>query len=509
MPDISGHAAASTSATRAERMNRILLFAVLPAFVGALLILTYGDIVATTGILLFCIVIGATLYRIEWGFYVFIGLVLVLDQYPIPGFESITTTIPFFQNLKEIGPLQNVSFAVLNPIELFLLFLAIVWLVLLAANKQTMLNHVALWPIALLFLSAIALSFAYGIWTGGDFLVGLWEVRALFYFIIIYFFVPQILQTRRHVEILLWIVIAALTFKAIQACSRFVGLGFTFAGLPTLTNHEDPVFIGTLFILLIAMSVLGAKHAQARVLRWLLPLLMFGFVAGQRRAAYGAFLAMLIGFLILTPKRELARYVKYVIPGIVVLGIYVGVFWNSEGRLGSPVRLLKTAFTEEEDQAADRYYSNLYREYERYDLAQTVKRSPVKGIGFGNMYDQPIWLESMPMPFTLRSYIPHNEFLWLLVKMGTGGFFLFCLFFTSYAFYGSSVFAQMTDPYLRSVCAVAVLVGTAQIFVSYFDLQLTYYRNMIYIGTLMGLLPTLISIDRSDAPAYLSNAAGT
>jgi hypothetical protein len=27
--------------------------------------------------------------------------------------------------------------------------------------------------------------------------------------------------------------------------------------------------------------------------------------------------------------------------------------------------------------------------------------------------------------------------------------------------------------------------------VSYYDLQLTYYRNMIYLGTLMGLVPAL------------------
>ncbi len=495
MRDISGQVSSDVAASRSDRLNSILLYGVLPTLIGLLIIVTYGDILLTVGILLFCAVVAVTLYRIEWGFFIFIGLVLVLDQYPIPGFESITLTVPFFQNLKEIGPLQSVSFAVLNPVELFLLFLAIVWLVLLATRKNTMLSHIALWPIALLFLFAIGLSFAYGIWTGGDFLVALWEVRALFYFLILYFFTPQILQTRRHVEAFVWVVIAAVTVKALQGCARFVSLGFTFAGLPTLTNHEDPVFIGTLFILLIAMSVFGAKHPQLRVLRWLLLVLIFGFVAGQRRAAYGAFFATLIGFIILAPKKELARYVKYIIPAIILLTIYAAVFWNSEGRFASPIRLLKTAFAEQEEQAADRYYSNLYREYERYDLAQTVKRSPIKGIGFGNMYDQPIWLESMPMPFTLRNYIPHNEFLWLLVKMGTGGFTVFCLFFTSYAFYGASVFARLKDPYLKSVCAVALLVGTAQIFVSYFDLQLTYYRNMIYFGTLMGLLPTLQTLD--------------
>jgi hypothetical protein len=36
-----------------------------------------------------------------------------------------------------------------------------------------------------------------------------------------------------------------------------------------------------------------------------------------------------------------------------------------------------------------------------------------------------------------------------------------------------------------------VIAIVNQIVVSYFDLQLTYYRNMIVLGTLCGLIPTL------------------
>jgi hypothetical protein len=39
-----------------------------------------------------------------------------------------------------------------------------------------------------------------------------------------------------------------------------------------------------------------------------------------------------------------------------------------------------------------------------------------------------------------------------------------------------------------------------QIVISYYDLQLTYYRNMVYLGLLMGLVPALESMDRIGTP---------
>lgn len=490
------------------RIHTFLLLFLIPLVVSGILIATYGDLVVSVGFILLLIIAGATIYSIDLGFYFFIGIVLLLDQYPIPGFDSFTSAIPYFKNLKEIRPFQDVSFAVLNPLELQFLFIVLVWLIRFAVKRDTRVRHIHVWASAVLFMCAIAGSFAYGMRNGGDFLVALWEVRALFYFMILYFLVPQIIQTRRQLEVLMWVAIAAISIKAVQACARFVELGFSFAGLPTLTNHEDPVFIGTLFIFLFALSAFGVAHPQRRALKWLLIPLALGFVAGQRRAAYGAFIAATIGFLVLVPKRNLTKYVKFIIPVVILLAIYLTVFWNDEGRIASPIKLLKTSLASDEETAADRYYSNLYREYERYDLAMTVQRSPIKGIGFGNSYDQPIWLQGMPMSYTLRNYIPHNEFLWLLVKMGSVGFFTFCLFFTTYAFYGSSVFSRLSDPYLKAVCAVAILVGITQIVVSYFDLQLTYYRNMVYLGTLMGLLPTLEAIDAgklTEAPINQTN----
>ena len=74
---------------------------------------------------------------------------------------------------------------------------------------------------------------------------------------------------------------------------------------------------------------------------------------------------------------------------------------------------------------------------------------------------------------------------------GLLGFLCFCLFMTSYVFRAATVFARLEDPYLKALCIVSIAAVLSQIVVSYFDLQLTFYRNMAYLGVLMGLLPTL------------------
>jgi O-antigen ligase len=98
--------------------------------------------------------------------------------------------------------------------------------------------------------------------------------------------------------------------------------------------------------------------------------------------------------------------------------------------------------------------------------------------------------------FPLRDYIPHNQVLWLLVKMGAVGFCLFWFFLNSFACGSTLIVRSLRDPYLKAVGTVAIAAIVNQIVVSHYDLQLTYYRNMVFLGTLMGLIPAISSIDR-------------
>lgn len=461
---------------------------------AAILVFTSGNILSAVVFTAAILIVTLTMYRVNWGFNIFVGLVLTLDHYRIPNFEPVTFKTGYFLNLKEIPYLPTLAAGVMNPLELHLLLLIAVWCVVLVVRRDHNLNRVHVWGAALVFFVGLVCSFVYGMRTGGDFLPAVWEVRALFYFGAMYFLVPQIIQTKEHVQSLLWVIIAAISFKALQGVARFVNLGLSFHGIPTLTNHEDPLFMLTLVIFLLALVMFNAQTRQRSALVMLLLLLVLGFFTGQRRAAYAAIVPSLATFVILLPTKQRWMLAKNSVPVLGAFALYAAVFWNSESRLASPVRLVKSGLGSDRETAGERYYSNLYRDKEKYNLAITVQESPVIGIGFGKKYEEPLKLVYVPFP--LWAYIPHNEILWVIVKTGAVGFFLFWFFLNSFACRGVFVLSRMKDPYLQSVCALAISAVAGQVVVSYFDLQLTYYRNMVYLGTLMGLMSTAESIDQ-------------
>lgn len=431
-----------------------------------------------------------SLFRIDFALLLVVFAVLLFDQYEVPGFRSLTNEAYFFNNLKEIPYVPYFDAGVLNPLEIHLLILIFSLFIRVAVIKEFSFRRIPVLIPFLLFVATFLFSCVYGLRQGGDFLVALWEVRALFYLIFLYLIVPQIVRSREQIRWFIWVVILGITIKAFQGIWKFISLGFTTGGYATLTNHEDPVFMVTLFILLFGFLVHKSWNKKTGFLLLLFIPYLFAFYVAQRRAAYASFMVSFSTLMVLLPGVVRWKFLKGIFPVLVCMGIYTLIFWNSSSILARPVQTIKSGFVKPEMETnIDDYYSNLYREYENYNLAATVRNHPVFGVGFGNKYEQPIPLVAIPYP--LRDYIPHNEIFWVIVKMGTVGFFAFWFFFNSVAAKGVQIFSQLHDPYLKAVTLFIIIAIINQMVVSYFDLQLTYYRNMVYLGCLLGLLPAL------------------
>ncbi|MEW6193632.1 MAG: O-antigen ligase family protein [Bacteroidota bacterium] len=460
---------------------------------AVLLIATEGNVVPAVGLVTVAAIVLLIFYRVDWGFYIFFFLVLLFDQYNIPGFDPITFRVDYFKNLKENSHLSSLAAGVINPVELHFMFLLLAWFIAISVRKRTKIQYIQEWLLALIFVASLLLSFVNGMKSGGEFLPAMWELRALFYFTFLFFMVPQIIQTKRQIEILMWIFIAGVTIKALQGSLRFASMGFSNAGLETLTNHEDPVFTSILIIFLISLAMLKGNENQRNAILLLLPVLVIGFFAGQRRAAYAGLFVSFIAFALMLHNKERVKLFNYLVVFLLAAAIYSAAFWESESRLASPLRLVKSSIDPSAEN--ERYLSNLYRDFERYNLAYTIKTTdPLTGIGFGNKY-----INLIPLPdiiFPLRDYIPHNEILWVFVKSGAIGFFIFWLFFNALIFRCASLYTKLSDPYLKAICIIIAAAIINQMVVSYFDLQLTYYRNMIVLGTLCGLIPALSSLNK-------------
>jgi len=456
-----------------------------------------GDIPVVLTVLYLAGIFVLSLVRVDYSLYLLMAGVMLFEQYTIPGFEPITHEIRYFNNFKEIPYLPSIPAAMMNVVEIHLSFIFLSVLVLLAARKDLSLTPIPAWMPFILFIGVLGFSLVYGLSGGGDLLVAIWEVRALFYLCLMYIVVPQIIRTKKQIRILFWVFISGVAIKAFQGIARFVVLGFTTGGHDVLTNHEDPVFMVTLFILLAAFIVYRTGDRQAVWLVVLLLPMLLGFYVAQRRAAYASLMVSVAVFIVLLPPARRRQFMKLFTPVLIALLIYGTAFWNSNSTLGRPAQMIKSGLTKPEIETNYRdYSSNLYRDFENYNLAQTVSNNPIIGVGFGKKYEQPIPLVEIPFP--LMDYIPHNQILWVLVKMGGVGFFLFWFFFNSFAATGSRVLMRVRDPYLKAVSTVIVIAVINQMVVSYFDLQLTYYRNMLYLGCLMGMLPAIKQISASD-----------
>jgi hypothetical protein len=360
---------------------------------------------------------------------------------------------------------------------------------------------IPLWGASTLWFAWILVGFIYGMQRGGEFLPALWETRALAYLSILSAFVPQVIRTKEQIANVMWVSVLGIAYKAFEGISRYIENGWSTMGYEAMQAHEDPVFISGLFIFILALLVFGGNRRQLRTLFILLLPLFLGFQVGKRRAAWASLAVSFAVFAVLIPKKSFMQGMKIVAPLLVLLVMYVVVFWNSSSPLAAPINEIRSGLQKdaagEEGVLKDRdYYSNLYRKIEDYDLAVTIQRYTVMGIGFGNRYDQPI--ELVQLDFALRDFMAHNNVLWLLTKTGAIGFFLFWFLLNGLAFKGASLIAKLEDPYLKAVCAVAVVCLISLVTAAYFDLHLVRYRTMVFTGTMIGLMGTIETIGKAE-----------
>lgn len=457
---------------------------------GAIILLGGDTPLAAIGFVGLLAVVFLTFYRLEWGLYIFLATVLLIDQFEVPEFSSLTYKTNYFNNINVIPWLPRIEAAAFSPLDVHLALLFVVWVTGLILKTAPPIRRPLAWPFALAFVLWLAVGFVAGAGRGGDSTAALWELRGLGYLFIVYVFFSGTIRTPDQVRAVIWVCIAAITVKAFEGTIRFAGLGFTLGGHDALLTHEDPIFFITLWILLFGLSAHGVRSAQRTTLWWVFIPLLLGFYAANRRAAFASLAASLIVFGTLLPAPQRRRILKRSIPVIIALGVYAALFWGSASPIAAPLNQIRSGFVDDYATLGDRnYYSNLYRKLENFNLAYTVRQYPATGIGFGTKYYQP--LELVKINYALRDYMAHNNILWLLVKVGGIGFLLFWMFVNVFGARGGLLVMRLQNPYLKAVGIMIVVAVINQLVAAYFDLHLVRYRTMTYMGALMGLLPAL------------------
>jgi O-antigen ligase len=394
-----------------------MVYAVILAFSAVIAAIAYSSApeffsVALLVLLLACI--GAFL-RPTVGLYLLVFLTMVGD--------AVTMTWwPFTKNMSSHESILFVNDQLfVNPLEVVLGVTLLAWLMHSVADPTWTFKRGRLfWPLTVFTFFVIA-GYARGLASGGDKRIAIFEGRALLYIYIVYVLATNLLTTRRQYVRLVLMAFAGIAVQSIFALQYYRGLSDeTRTSLESLGEHSATVAMDAVLILLISVFMLKCS----RWLRWtmlvLAPPVVYAYILSQRRAAMVAlFVGIFIVIAVMFERRRRAFWV--VAPTVVLLGAgLVAATWNATGAISLPAQAVKTVLFP--DQLTERNSSSdLYRRLENFNLYFTIRNNRLFGVGFGNQFLRPLSMPDISF-FEFWQYIPHNNVLWIWIKMGFLGF---------------------------------------------------------------------------------------
>jgi hypothetical protein len=487
---------------QANRSERGLFFAAIALTVALAPAMAFTQIqlgfALAIGLLVVMILLGVMLIWPVAGIYALMICAVVVEQealnYPI-GTDSLYVYYwpTRLQGLPE------------RPIGFFALFiLALIIIINLAKRMGAPLKLGPLfWPFALM-LGCVVIGVVHGLTSGGNLRIIVLEVRPFWYLFVTYLLAYNLIGHKKHVITLLWILVLGTFIKAIQGTYIvYAYLGGHLSDQNEIMAHEQSFF----FILVLLIICLSWMLGRMRLLMWFAlistPFLIIALLANNRRADYLALVVGLVGAwlfaIVVRPERRRSLITSGVIVGLV-FGAYVLAFQHSTGSFGKVANAVVSTISSSNADARDAA-SNAYRYAENADLKYTETLSPIIGYGFGKPFLQPVPLANIITLDPYYLYIPHNTVLWVWMRLGPPGYFALWFLIGSFVIRAGIIARKLRDPDLRFFAIFAIGATLMEVPLAYGDYQLFFYRNIFFLGLLIGAVLRLPALDTPEPAA--------
>lgn len=434
----------------------------------------------------FCYLAGivAILYCPRWGVYLIVGLTLVGDAALLPWY-------PFVKNFSSAESLLYLNDAfIVSPAETYMILAYVSWLgrAVIRRRLESFYTGPLFWP-AVIFIAFITFGLGYGLMKGGDVTIGLWEIRPIYYLPMMLVLASNLLETRAHVNRLIWVALLAIFLDGISG-TLFVAtvLEFNVSTVDRIAEHSASIHANTFFVLAMAAWMYKTSHAKRITLLVMLPIVAISYFSNQRRAAFITLtIALILIFVVLYWENRKAFWL--IAPVVACIGLlYLGAFWNSSGPVALPARAIKSVIAEDAANSRDQS-SNLYRLIENINTQFTIKHAPLTGVGFGNKF-----YIIMPMPdisfFVWWEYIVHNSILWIWMKAGLGAFLSMTFLIGMTLMVGVRTLLRMPRNDMSAIALMATLYIVMHFVFAYVDMSWDA-QSMVYVGTMLGLINSL------------------
>lgn len=329
--------------------------------------------------------------------------------------------IDFTQPIADIVwlPPANVPLPLtVSSFEILLLVLATSLIIRGVRSHATPLPPIA-WGIALM----LTFGLLYGLYYSAPYNLAYHEARGLLFGILAFVVAWRMPELNRE-YVIKWLLVASTALGA-TLLARYLFLirtGATDVAPESAFAHEDAVFLAFGFVLG-CLVFFRAESLPPRIFAVLHNVLVFSALVGSSRRA--ATLALVVGLgtvALMTFPRRPGLVIAISAPTLLIGSVYVAAYWNQEyGAMAQPARAIRSQISpSERDENSD-----TYRMSEVYNVEQTIRFNRIFGIGFGHPFGQFQPLPDLTGGWPLQYYTPHQNILWLWLKMGALGVTVF------------------------------------------------------------------------------------
>lgn len=320
--------------------------------------------------------------------------------------------------------------------------------------------------LAMLSVGGIVWVWLFGMVRGGDFRMSLWQVEKVVYVPFLFFLYHLALRGPKDLGLLAKVVLVAAFVRAslaifiINTVPPPIDPTTGEPLLPYATSHSDSMLFATGLVLVIMLLLERAAPTFNRKLLLLLPILIMGMVANNRRLVWVHVGMILMTLYSITPDNPIKRRIRRSLYGLApLIAVYVAAGWNSTSPAFKPARIMRSVVEPSTDG------SSLWRELENYDLIVTLRESMLLGQGYGHRF-----IEAIPLPavaYDLEYFLPHNSLLGLLAFAGLVGFTAITLLWGGGVYFAMRAYHAAKQPSERVaaiICVGAVIVYMVQCF---------------------------------------------
>jgi len=327
-----------------------------------------------------------------------------------------------------------------------------------------------------IFLAAAVFVTLRGVTSGAS--VPIWLVRRQVHVVMFFLLFQIALRGPRDHVLLGRVILIAAHVKAILAIwVQHMGRLRTGGELAQGTNHGDSILFALAIAIVVARLFERFQFRRLRESAFLLLLPFWGMYANNRRLAWVMLGMGLATIFLLSPMRRLKRSVLQAILVLIpVVAVYTAVGWNRQSVIFAPVRTLRSL----SDSTRDR--STLWREVEDWNIAMSMRESPLLGIGLGKEYTEHMPNDDISVVYPEFRMWPHNSVLGMLLFGGLFAFTGMWLLFAGTIFLAvrSLDRARAPDERTAALCVVvAVLLCLIQ---AYGDLGAAFAQYRIVAG---------------------------